>query len=163
MSSQCGSQKLLQGLVSHELTAYLSVFDLFLTRWTMAILSKWCKPGNFEPHNSLKCSFTNIQGLHSNFVDSESFLESSSLDIPALCQRQTWILNWFWQLLCERLSSINRKGFYNSYAWSCSLCEGWTTFCMGLISRKLSRFLLMFLAGFTSLCRSSLYRSSCLS
>ena len=32
MSSQLGSQKLLQGLVSHELTAYLSVFNLFLTK-----------------------------------------------------------------------------------------------------------------------------------
>ena len=29
MSSQWGSQKLLQGLVSHELTAYLSIFNLF--------------------------------------------------------------------------------------------------------------------------------------
>ena len=29
MSSLLGSQKLLQGLVSHELTAYLSVFNLF--------------------------------------------------------------------------------------------------------------------------------------
>ena len=28
-SSQLGSQKLLQGLVSHELTAYLSIFNLF--------------------------------------------------------------------------------------------------------------------------------------
>ena len=27
MSSQCGSQKLLQGLVSHEVTAYLSIFN----------------------------------------------------------------------------------------------------------------------------------------
>ena len=32
ISSQCGSQKLLQGLVSHELTACLSVFNLFLTQ-----------------------------------------------------------------------------------------------------------------------------------
>ena len=32
MSSQCGSQKLLQRLVSHELTANHSVFDLFLTQ-----------------------------------------------------------------------------------------------------------------------------------
>ena len=31
MSSQSGSQKLLQGLVCHELTAYLSVFNLFFT------------------------------------------------------------------------------------------------------------------------------------
>ena len=29
MSSQGGSQKLLQGLVCHELTAYLSIFNLF--------------------------------------------------------------------------------------------------------------------------------------
>ena len=50
----------------------------------MAILSKACKPDNFESHNSLKLSLTNIQGLHSNFVDCESFLESNSPDILAL-------------------------------------------------------------------------------
>ena len=52
----------------------------------MAILSKRCKTDNFESHNSLKLSFTNIQGLHLNFVDSESFLESNSHDILALCE-----------------------------------------------------------------------------
>ena len=51
----------------------------------MAILSKACKPDNFESHNSLKLSFTNIRGLRSNFVDCESFLESNSPDILALC------------------------------------------------------------------------------
>ena len=40
----------------------------------MAILSKACKPDNFESHNSLKLSITNILGLRSNFVDCESFL-----------------------------------------------------------------------------------------
>ena len=50
----------------------------------MAILSKACKPDNFESHNSLKLSFMNIRGLHSNFVDCESFLESNSPDILAL-------------------------------------------------------------------------------
>ena len=50
----------------------------------MAILSKACKPDNFESHNSLKLSFTNIQGQ--NFVDCESFLESNSPDILALCE-----------------------------------------------------------------------------
>ena len=44
MSSQWGSQKLLQGLVPHELTPYLSVFGVLLTQWFMAILSKVCKP-----------------------------------------------------------------------------------------------------------------------
>ena len=52
----------------------------------MAILSKACKPGSFESHNSLKLSFTNIQGLCSSFVDCESFLESNSPDILALCE-----------------------------------------------------------------------------
>ena len=52
----------------------------------MAILSKACKPDNFESHNSLKLSFTNIRGLRSNFVDCESFVESNSPDILALCE-----------------------------------------------------------------------------
>ena len=52
----------------------------------MAILSKVCKSDNFESHNSLKLSFTNIRGLRSNFVDCESFLESNSPDILALCE-----------------------------------------------------------------------------
>ena len=86
MSSQWGSQKLLHGLVSHELTTYLSNFNLFLTQLIIVILSKGCKPDNFEPHNSLKLSFTNIWGLRSNFVECESFLESNSPDILALCE-----------------------------------------------------------------------------
>ena len=52
----------------------------------MAILSKACKPDNFESQNSLKLTFTNIQGLCSNVLDSESFLESNSPDILALCE-----------------------------------------------------------------------------
>ena len=52
----------------------------------MAILSKGCKPDNFEPHNSLKLSFTNIGGLRSNFVQCQSFLESNSPDILTLCE-----------------------------------------------------------------------------
>ena len=56
----------------------------------MAILSKACKPDNFELHNSLKLSFTNIPGLHSNFVDCESFLESILLTFLVFV-RQTWM------------------------------------------------------------------------
>ena len=52
----------------------------------MTILSKACKPDNFESHNSLKLSFTNIRGLSLNFVDCESFFESNSPDILALCE-----------------------------------------------------------------------------
>ena len=52
----------------------------------MVILSKRCKPGNFESQNSLKLSSTTIRGLHSNFVECESFLESNTPDILALCK-----------------------------------------------------------------------------
>ena len=52
----------------------------------MAILSKACKPDNFESCNSLKLSFMNIQGLRSTFVDCESFPESHSSDVLALCE-----------------------------------------------------------------------------
>ena len=52
----------------------------------MATLSKACKPDDFGSHNSLKLSFTNIQDLHLNFVDCESFTESNSPDILALCE-----------------------------------------------------------------------------
>ena len=52
----------------------------------MAILSKACKPDNFESHNSLRLSFTNIRGLLSNFVDCESFPESNSPVILPLCE-----------------------------------------------------------------------------
>ena len=52
----------------------------------MTILSKACKPDKFESHNSLRLSFTSIGGLRSNFVDCDSFLESNSPDILALCE-----------------------------------------------------------------------------
>ena len=63
--------------MSHELTAYLSIFNLF------KLNELW---PYFESHNSLKLSFTNIRGLRSNFVGCESFLESNSPDILALCE-----------------------------------------------------------------------------
>ena len=79
------SQQLCQGLVSHELTVYLSISDIFLTQSIMAI-SKGCKPENFESLNSLKLSFTNICGFLLNFVEYESFLESNSFHILVLCE-----------------------------------------------------------------------------
>ena len=52
----------------------------------MTILSKACKPDNFESHNSLKLVFTNIRGLRKNFLDCEFYLESNSPDILVLCE-----------------------------------------------------------------------------
>ena len=50
------------------------------------MLSKGCKPDNFEQRNSLELIFTNIRGLRSNFVECESFLEPNTPDILALCK-----------------------------------------------------------------------------
>ena len=84
----------------------------------MTILSKRCKQDNFEPHNSLKLSFTNIRGLCSKFVR------------QTIWGKLGWFY-WFWQFLCQGLFSFNPKQFCYSYAWSCSLCERRTSFCTG--------------------------------
>ena len=42
------------------------------------------KPDNFEQQHSLKLSFTDIQRLHSDFVECESLFESKSYDILAV-------------------------------------------------------------------------------
>ena len=128
MSSQLGSKRSLKGLVSHELTVYLSVFCF------------WRKLNNFESHSSLKLSFTNIRGLRSNFVKCESSFNQILL-IFLLYVRQTW-LNWFWQFLCKRLPSFNLKGFcYSSqFMWRKDFLLHGTYDLPG----KLSRLLLMF-------------------
>ena len=41
---------------------------------------------NFESNNSLKLSFTNIWGVHLNFVYYETFSQSNTADILALCE-----------------------------------------------------------------------------
>ena len=117
----------------------------------MAILSKSCKPDNFESHNSLKLSFTNIRGLRSNFVDCESFLESNSPDILALCETNlddsidsgNFSVRGYLPLIREDSST-------HMYGLAVYIKEG-LPFCRQLISRNLCRFLLMFSTGFTSL------------
>ena len=84
----------------------------------MVILSNACKPENFESHNSLKLNFMNIRGLHSNFVDYESFLESNSPDILVVCEtNMDDSIDSGNLFLCERLSSFNLKGFCYTYGW----------------------------------------------
>ena len=57
---------------------------------------------------------------------------------------------WLWQFDCEGLFSFNLKEFYYSYViWSRRLYEERTSFCTGLISRKLCRFVYFWLAFFT--------------
>ena len=115
----------------------------------MAILLKVRKPDNFEQHNSIKLSFTNIRGLRFKLFDCESFLESNSLDILTLCE-------------ANLDDSIDCNFFMRSYLPL--ILEDSTTHMKGLavyvreaihlhsfIFRKLCRFFFMFSTGFTSL------------
>ena len=79
----------------------------------------------------------NIHGLCVNFVDCEPFLEPNSTDSLALCET---LLDDS-MILAISLSGVM---FCYSYAWAGSLCEGRTSLCMGLTSRR------MFFTGFTS-------------
>ena len=56
----------------------------------MAILSKVCKPDNFELLNYLKLSFTNIQGLRLNLLIVSLSLNQTLLTF-LLYVRQTWM------------------------------------------------------------------------
>ena len=141
-----GHKNYFKVLVSHELTVYLSVFNLFLIQWIMAILPKGCKPVNFEPHNSLKLSFTSIWVLCSNFVECESFLESNALcetNLDDPVDSGNFSVRGYLPLICKD-STTNMHGL------AVYLKEG-LTFGSGHISRKLCQFLLMFWTGFTSL------------
>ena len=117
----------------------------------MVILSKACKPDNFESHNSLNLSFTNIPHLHSSFVDCESFLESNSPDILALCGTNLDGSIDSGNFSVRDYLLLIRKDSIVIYAWSHSLCERRTSFCPRLIFRELCRFLLVFSTGFISL------------
>ena len=90
MSSQWGSQKFLQGLVSHELTTYLSIFDKFLTQRIMAILSKGSKPDKFEPHISLKLSLRIFKAFVPVLLSMNLFLNQTLVTF-LLYVRQTWM------------------------------------------------------------------------
>ena len=111
--------------------------------------------GMVERMERTKFVHWNIWGFRSNFVDCESFLESNSLDILALCETN----------LDDSIDSGNFsvRGYLplirkdsSAHMHRRSLCERKIYFYTGLISRKFlflkfCRFLFMFLAGFTSL------------
>ena len=64
--------------------------NLFLTQWIMAILSKRCKPDNFEEHNSLKLSFK-IFEVFVPFLLNVNLSLNQTLLIFLLYVSQTWI------------------------------------------------------------------------
>ena len=160
---QWGSQKLLQGLASHQLTAYLPVFNLFLTRWIMTILSKGYKPDNFEPHTSLKLSFTNFEALVPILLNVNLSLNQTLLTF-LLYVRQTWMTQLIlvislWGviflaskrillLICILICMV--ICIVLCMVICMDLCEGRISYGTGFIFRKLCKFLLMFSTGFTS-------------
>ena len=100
----------------------------------MAILSKGCKTDNFEPHKSLKLSFTNILGLCSNFAERESFLESNSPDIDALCETNLFDAIDSGNFFVRGYLSLIRKNSA-THMHGLAAYVG-LLFCMVLISRK---------------------------
>ena len=115
----------------------------------MAILSKACKPDNFEP--KLKLSFTNIRGPCLNFVDCESFLESNSPDILALCETNldSSIDSGNFSVR-GYLPIIRKDSSTHMHGLAVYVKEGFP-FPRDLSLEKLCRFLLMFSTCFTSL------------
>ena len=67
-------------------SACLSIFYLFKLNELWPYYQKHVNQIILNRMTLLKLSFMNIRGLHSNFVDCESFLESNSPDILALCE-----------------------------------------------------------------------------
>ena len=113
-------------------------------------INKRVKPDNFESHTSLKLGLTNIWGLCLDFVECESFLESNSPDILALCETN----------LDDSIDSgnfsvrgylplIRKDSSTHMHGLAVYVKEG-LPFAQDL-SLQNCRFLLMFSTGFTSL------------
>ena len=131
--------------MSHELTAYLSIFNLFKLNefwpYYQKHVSRWFWIAQL--------SKAQLYEYSRNF-DCESFVESTSPDILALSETNLDGSIDSDNFFVRGYLSLIRKDS-STHAWSRSVCEGKTSFCTGLISRKLCRFLLMFSTGFTSL------------
>ena len=132
MSSQSGSPNLLQGLVS------LSIFILF-------------KRNELWPHYQKHVNqiilnrIILIWGLHFNFVDCESFLESNSWDSCSVWDKPGWLNFSVRAYLCL----IQKNSSTHMHGLTVYLKEG-LLFAWDL-SLENCRFLLMFLTDFTSL------------
>ena len=106
----------------------------------IAILLRGRKPDKSKSQNPLKLSFVICEAFIIIHLVKHLSLNQTLL-VFWLYMRQTGRLNGFLGYLCEETFSFNWKGNCYSYAWSCNLCEGGTSFSTGLILRKLLRFL----------------------
>ena len=146
MNSQWGLQKLLQGLVLHELTADFSIFKLFKLNELKS---------SYQKHvNQIILCRTTLWSLALRIF--EAFVRI--LLIVNLFLNQT-LLTFLLCVICLNDSdNFSVRGYHpliqknsSTHTWSCSLCERRTSFCTGIISGKLCRFLFLFSTGFTSL------------
>ena len=97
--------KIIQGLVSNEPTAYLSIFNLF------KVNELWPYYQKHVILNSANLSSLTLQ-IFDAFVRILLIVNLSLNQtlLTFLWDKPGW-LNWFCQFLCERLSSFNPKGF----------------------------------------------------
>ena len=120
--------------MSHEISLPFCFWPV-LTQWIMAILSKGCKPDTFESHHTLELSLKSIWGLCLNFVECESFFESNSPDVLALCE--------------TNLNDSTDPSHFSVTIYPPLIQKG--SIAMEFTPRKFCGFLLMFSTGFTSL------------
>ena len=117
------SHKNLQGFVSQGLTAYLSVFNLLLTQWIMAILSKGFKPDNFEPHNSLNLALQVFEAFVRILLVVNLSLNPTLLTFLALHETNLddSIYIWINGLVVKALDSQSRGPMFKTTGW----LQGW--------------------------------------
>ena len=123
--------------------------SLFASCPPLSFLWSWTKyQTRYFWMTQLKLSFTNIMPFCLNFLDCESFLESNSPDILALCETDLVCeTNYVSQLILAMtlwwLPSFNLKENYLPLI--CSLCERGVSFFMELIFEKLYEFVCFWL------------------
>ena len=117
----------------------------------MAILSKAHKQGNFESQNSVKLSFINVRGSHSNFVGCKFFLKSNSPNILALHETNLEDSIDFSNFSVRSYLPLIRKYSLTNMYGLVVYVKDRLPVCMGLICRKLWGFFFKFLINFTSI------------
>ena len=80
-------------------TACLSICDLFLTQWIMAILSQGCKPDTFESNNSRKFNKYLRPSFELCWLQIFSWIKLSWQSCSMW--KKLGLHSWFWQCMCK--------------------------------------------------------------
>ena len=135
-----------------ELTVYLSVFDLFITQWIMAILSKGCEPDNFESQIFWNLTLQMFEVFVRILLNVNLSLNQTSPDILALFETNLddSIDSGSFSLTVY-LSLIRRDSDTHMHGLAVYVKEGLSFKWDLSLENYLCRVVLMFLTGFTSL------------